>query len=163
MTAMCRLLALGLLLPHLAACGAIFGGTRESIQVNSSPQTATVTTAPGTGTYTTPTTLNLERKNDYTLRFTRDGYRDATFDIQHSLRGGIVALDIIFTGLIGVVVDAATGAWFKLEPKTAIATLERVQDGKGPERIDVAVTVRGNRVAIDAGEPGVAVTIETRP
>ena len=37
-----------------------------------------------------PTTLNLERKNSYTLKFEKDGYSPATFEIQSHTKGGIV-------------------------------------------------------------------------
>jgi len=47
----------------LTGCGAILHGSRQNIDVQSSPSGATVETAPSTGTYTTPTNLNLERKN----------------------------------------------------------------------------------------------------
>lgn len=159
---MFRLVVVLLTAPGLAGCGVMFGGTREAIQVQSAPQAATVATTPGTGTYTTPTTLSLERKNDYTLRFTRAGYREATFDIHHSLRGGMVALDILFTGLIGVVIDAATGGWFKLEPKSATVTLERLAAGAGPERIKVGIHQQGEGLLVEASEPGVTVSVERR-
>jgi hypothetical protein len=39
------------------------------------------------------------------------------------MQGGILVLDILFTGLIGVIVDAVTGAWYKLSPETATVSL----------------------------------------
>src|SRR5207248_476559 len=58
----------------VGACGLIFGGTRQTIQANSSPPGTTVTTAPPTATLTTPAAVSLERKKDYTLTFTKAGY-----------------------------------------------------------------------------------------
>src|SRR5689334_14540500 len=104
------------LVAPVAGCGLIMNGSREAIEVQSSPAGAKVTTTPGTGEYTTPTTLNLERKNSYSLKFEKDGYSPATFEIQNGTSGGIVILDVLLTGLIGVVVDASTGAWNHLTP-----------------------------------------------
>ena len=77
-----------------------------------------VTTVPVTGTLTTPASVALERKNSYTLTFMAEGYESSEFQIQHQMRTGILVADILLTGLIGVVVDAVTGGWYKLEPKT---------------------------------------------
>ena len=105
------LVLIGLLLPSLAGCGTIFGGTTEVITAQSSPSAATVSTDPVTATYTTPGSLSLERKNNYLLTFSADGYRSAEFRIRHELRVGILVADVLLTGLIGVVVDAVTGGW----------------------------------------------------
>lgn len=92
-----------------AGCGVMFGGTTKNISVTSAPSAAVITTQPSTGMYTTPTTLSLERKHAYTLVLRREGYNEAQFQIRKSMRTGPLILDILFTGLIGVIVDAATG------------------------------------------------------
>src|SRR5256885_712074 len=95
-----------LLLPALPGCGLIFGGTHQNIAVQSSPEAVKVTTTPATSEFTTPATLNLERKNDYSLTFEKAGYTPAHFQITHHMRGGILFLDIL-VGLVGNVADAA--------------------------------------------------------
>lgn len=161
------ILALVALVPSLAGCGALFNGSRQTIQVQSSPDGTRVTTSPETGEYTTPTTLNLERKHSYTLRFEREGYSPATFQIQNHTRGGIVILDVLFTGLIGVVVDAATGAWNALSPEAATVSLTKIAAVPGPDVITVGVRVyreRGqDRVQIDASAPGVGMQMQPSP
>src|SRR5207302_8490451 len=99
----------------VGACGLIFGGTRQTIQANSSPPGTTVTTAPPTATLTTPAAVSLERKKDYTLTFTKAGYTPADVQVAHHVRGGTIVLDILF-GLVPVIVDAATRAWYSLSP-----------------------------------------------
>src|SRR6266704_1717441 len=79
----------------VAACGLIFGGSRQTIQANSSPPGTTITTAPATATLTTPASVSLERKKDYTLTFTRAGYTSADVQVTHHVRAGIVVLDIL--------------------------------------------------------------------
>ncbi len=110
----------------------VFSGSRQSIQVQSSPAATKVTTTPETGEYTTPTTLNLERKNSYTLHFEKEGYSPATFQIQNHTRGGIVVLDVLLTGLVGVVVDAATGPWNGLSPEAATVRSNEDRGSPGP-------------------------------
>ena len=151
--------AVALVVP-LAGCGLIFNGSRQPIQVQSSPADTKVTTTPPTGEYTTPTTLNLERKNSYTLRFEKDGYSPATFEIQSRTSGGIVVLDVLFTGLVGVVVDAATGAWNKLSPEAATVSLTKLAAIPGPDTITVGITVDHGRVVLTPSAPGVNVRAE---
>ena len=88
-----------LLTPFMLGCGVIFGGTRQSIQTMSSPEGASVTTAPPTIGYTTPTTLNLERKNEYVLTFSSPGYTSQQLELQRSMRTDILVADIALTGL----------------------------------------------------------------
>src|SRR6266568_3579389 len=97
--------SLALLLPVLSGCGLIFGGSRQTIQANSSPSGATIKTAPMTATLTTPASVSLERKKDYTLTFSKDGYTSADVQVSHHVRGGIIVLDILL-GLVPVIVDA---------------------------------------------------------
>ncbi len=87
----------------LTGCGLILGGgSRQTIQVQASPEGAKVTTTPPTGDYTAPTNLNLERKTSYVLNFTKDGYSPATFQLASHVRGGIVVADVLLTGLCRV-------------------------------------------------------------
>jgi hypothetical protein len=142
----------------------MFGGAHETISVQSSPDGAKVTTTPPTGEYTTPTSISLERKNDYSLTFEKTGYSPGHFQIQHHMRGGILALDILFTGLLGIIPDAATGAWDALSPQAATVTLTKVAMIDGPREIRVGVRVGkadGHDAAtIDASASGVTVKVE---
>lgn len=148
----------------LPACGLIFGGTHQTISVQSSPDAAKVTTTPPTGEFTTPSSISLERKNDYSLTFEKAGYSPGHFQIQHHMRGGILALDIIFTGLLGIIPDAATGAWNGLSPESAVVTLSKIGMVDGPDVIRVGVRIGkgtgGDTAVIDATAPGVRVRVE---
>ena len=147
----------------VGACGLIFGGTRQTIQANSSPPGTTVTTAPPTATLTTPAAVSLERKKDYTLTFTKAGYTPADVQVAHHVRGGIIVLDILF-GLVPVIVDAATGAWNSLSPTMTNVTLTKTAMVDGPPTIRVGITVQPRRGAagllmIESSAPGVAVAV----
>ena len=158
------LLSLAILPPSVAGCGLMFGGAHETIQVQSSPDGAKVTTTPPSGEYTTPTSINLERKNDYSLTFEKAGYSPGHVQIQHHMRGGILALDILFTGLLGIIPDAATGAWNALSPEAATVTLTKIAMIDGPQEIRVGVRVGKtdghDAAAIDASASGVTVKVE---
>jgi len=158
------LVALGFLVPSLSGCGLILGGgSRETIQVQASPTDAKVTTSPATGDYTAPTTLNLERKTNYVINLAKDGYTPATMQIESHVRAGYVIADVLLTGLIGVVVDAATGGWSKLTPETANMTLTKVASIDGPDTITVGLTLhrtaKANIVDIRSSDPGVMVEV----
>lgn len=151
------------LVVSLTGCGLIFGGTRQVVNVRSSPSGATVGADPEIGDYTTPAAISLERKTEYTLTFSKTGYRDSILHLRRSIRGGVVVLDILL-GLVPVVVDAATGAWYKLAPEDASVVLEkRSADISGPDQIRLAVGVHhgaggATELRID-GPEGVAVRV----
>ena len=78
------------------------------------------------------------------------------------MQGGILVLDIFFTGLLGVIVDAATGAWYKLEPTTAVVTLTQSAPGPGPETIDVHLRSEADEVHVESSAPSVEVQVTKR-
>ena len=143
------------LLPLLAGCGVMFGGTTKTISVTSAPSAATLSTSPSTAQFTTPASMELERKNSYTITATKEGYREAQAQIQKRMRTGPLILDILFTGLIGVVIDAATGGWYDLQPENVTMALEQMDPAQdGPDVIEVTVS-------FDEDEAGVAIVEST--
>lgn len=144
-----------LLLAALATgCGTIFGGTTQNVRVASSPNAAQVN-VPAGATYTTPTTLDLKRKNEYVLTISKEGYETREVEINNSLRGGMLALDILFTGLVGVVVDAATGGWYSLNPTNVDVSLARASNDPsvGPETIEVQLNSIDGVLRVDSDKP----------
>jgi hypothetical protein len=149
----------------LTGCGAILHGPRQNIDVQTSPSGAKVETSPATGTFTTPATLDLERKNSYVLTFTSPGYNPATFNLHNNIGTGTVIADVLLTGLVGVIVDAATGSWYGLEPDSANVTLTRsTTGGTGPREIHIQLREAGGkgRVELKSDAPGVSVHVEVK-
>ena len=145
-----------------SGCGLMMGGSRQVVRAASSPEGAMVTTSPETAETRTPAALNLERKNSYVLTFTKEGYAPAKAELQRETRVGIVIADVLLTALIGVVVDAATGAWYKLSPEVVTVAMEKIADVPGPDRIEVTVQTSGkkhDRLDVRATEP-VSVSVE---
>jgi hypothetical protein len=135
------LLTLLLVLP-LAGCATIMGGGTQLVTVSSAPSEATITADPEAGTFTTPASLQLERKFGYTLTATRDGYRPATARLTKKMRVGPLIADILLTGLIGVIVDGVTGAWYELQPAVVTLVLEQSNPlDEGPDVIEVTLSV----------------------
>jgi hypothetical protein len=151
-----------ILIASLSGCGAIFKGSSQDISIQSAPAGATVTGSPGFGTLTTPTTVKLSRNSNYEMSFSKEGYNSTSVGIRKSADGGIIVLDVLFTGLIGVVIDAATGSWNNLKPETVNAVLEKEETGMlGPDKIEITVSScsAGAGVNIESTEP---VTVEVR-
>jgi hypothetical protein len=155
------LLCIALFVSTLSGCGAIINGSRQNISATSTPDGATVT---GSGTqYTTPAILSLERKSPHVLVFSKTGYSQGQFAVNNSINAGIVVMDVLFTGLIGVVVDAVTGSWFKLVPESATVTLTKVDASvAGPDTIHIAIrqdaeSSQNATVRFEADGPGVTV------
>lgn len=152
--------------PWVAGCGVIFGGTRQSLRATSSPDGTAVRTMPETVEYKTPTSLSLERKQEYVLTFSMPGYTEQKVQLQRSIRGGIVVLDV-FAGLVGVIIDAATGGWYKLSPDTVNVSLTKLNASvPGPDTITIALdsTAKGERSAVGvvSSAPGVSVGVQAQ-
>jgi hypothetical protein len=146
----------------LTGCGTILHGPRQAVPVQSDPPGASVQAIPAVGgTVTTPGSLDLERKNSYVLTFTSPGYSPATVNLHNNIGTGTVIADVLLTGLVGVVVDAATGSWYGLVPESVNATLTRTT-GTGPEKIEVHVgrSTDGTKVRITSDGPPVAVQVQ---
>lgn len=140
----------------MIGCGAMFQGSTQTIDIQSSPNGAKVKGSPEIGDYTTPTSVRLSRKHSYTFTFSKEGYKPATAHVRASAKFGYIFLDVFFTGLVGVVVDAATGSWNGLKPETVFATLEKEKMGViGPNQIEIQMSLinDGFKIVSDGGEP----------
>jgi len=144
----------------LSGCGAMFQGSNQTVDIQSTPSGAKFTGSPGIGEYTTPASVKLSRKNSYDVTFTKEGYKSATAHIGATANFGYILLDVLFTGLVGVVVDAATGSWNSLSPETIIATLEKEDISLiGPDKIEIQLSAVGSDMQIISDGPPVEVTV----
>lgn len=108
-----------------SSCATLFKGTSNRVDFSSDPQGAKIYV---NGNYMgdTPIRLKLESKQTYNIEFRKEGYQTKAFNITNHVGVGWIVLDIL-SGLIPVVVDAATGAWYVLDQKNVNAVLEKQQ------------------------------------
>ena len=93
----------------LAGCSLIVQGTRESIDVRSIPPG--VLARSGERQTLTPGELKLKRNKEHTITFEKEGLPTREAKLSWWLLGNVV-----FGGLVGLIVDLATGAGFRLDP-----------------------------------------------
>ncbi|MEQ1752843.1 MAG: hypothetical protein ABL973_01775 [Micropepsaceae bacterium] len=123
-------LALSVIGIQISGCASIIKGSSAAINVTTPPvtgATCTLSSSQGSWQLVSPASVTVERsKNDIQVRCTKEGYQDASAVIPSNFEGWTVG-NLIFGGVIGVGVDAATGAlndypnafqvpMFKLDP-----------------------------------------------
>ncbi|MFH1877496.1 MAG: PEGA domain-containing protein [Candidatus Omnitrophota bacterium] len=105
----------------LAGCASLTTGPNQRIAVNSNPQGADVETDSGF-TGVTPCNFKMQRNRDHIMKISKDGYKTAKVVFTRTLCGS-TAGNLIVGGIIGVGVDAMTGAMYKLCPENVSVDL----------------------------------------
>jgi S1-C subfamily serine protease len=97
----------------LTGCASIIKGTSQSILITTPPTTEAyciLASSQGNWTVNTPGAVTISKsKENVTITCTKDGWQQAVASIPSEFEGWTVG-NILFGGLIGVGVDAATGA-----------------------------------------------------
>lgn len=117
-----RIALAGLVALALAGCGTIINGSTQQITIQSAPSGASVAVN-GVRNAETPAILSLSRKTGHALEIELDGYEPFQMNIERGTSGWVWG-NIVFGGLIGLVVDASTGGMYKLTPDQIAAELE---------------------------------------
>jgi len=110
---------------HFVDCATMFKGTTQNVHFNSNPQRARVIIN-GVDMGETPLAVKLESRKTYTIELRTEGFKPKTYTISNHVGAGWILLDVL-AGLVGVKVDAATGAWYTLDQTNVDAILERQQ------------------------------------
>lgn len=107
--------AVGLLLIQflLGACATLFNGNRGDLQVNSHPSGAKVY-VDGVEYGTTPVKLKLEEKKTHVIKL-KMGSREQVINVGKKIGAKWIILDVL-GGFIPIIIDAATGSWYDIEP-----------------------------------------------
>lgn len=102
-------------------CATLFSAGDVAVSAGSNPTGADVW-VDGTLRGKTPLTLELDNTRPHTVTFRMAGRQDQTVDLRTSVRAGFIVLDVL-GGLIPVIIDAATGEWKTIAPKTVNVNL----------------------------------------
>lgn len=112
----------------LAACATVTRGSSTAWEVNTTPPGATVRTSNGQACDSTPCSIKMSRKSEFTATIAKQGYKpvDVKVTTKISSAGGAgMAGNVLVGGLIGAGVDVATGAMNDLTPNPVNLALEK--------------------------------------
>jgi hypothetical protein len=105
----------------LSGCATIIHGSTQVMAIQSNPAGATVAIN-GIRSAQTPASITLPRKQTHSLEISLDGFRPFQMQLQRGTSGWVWG-NLVFGGLIGLVVDASSGAMYKLTPEQVSAQL----------------------------------------
>lgn len=111
----------------LAGCATVTRGRTQTWNINSSPSGAVVRTTIGIQCESTPCSFTLARKSTFGVTVTKTGYKAFSGQVANKMsgRGGAgMAGNVLAGGIIGIGVDAATGAALDLDPNPMRVILE---------------------------------------
>lgn len=110
----------------LVGCASITRGTTSQVQITTAPEGAAIRTSMN-HTCVTPCTLTVGRKDEFVVTATKPGYREASMPVKTRVAGSGAAGfagNVLLGGVIGMGVDAATGATLEHYPSPVAFTLE---------------------------------------
>ena len=116
-----NLILLFSILFSVSACTTIMSGKTQEMTFDSEPQGVEVNVS-GKVIGKTPTTVQLDKKNDQTLTFTHEGYKTQTRNLTTAVDPWFFG-NVIFGGVIGSTTDAITGSIHKYAPNQYYVTM----------------------------------------
>ena len=152
---LCGLVAASLMLP---ACATITRGTSQKFNIDTTPTAADVELSTGQ-TCVSPCQLKLKRKNSFVVTAKKQGYEPAKAVVDSRVRGGGVAGgagNIIAGGIVGIAVDASSGAMNDLTPNPLHLTLKPVAAPAVVEAPVAPAVEAAPAAAAPAAEPAAA-------
>lgn len=135
-----RILGVAALCAVLGGCASVSRGTSETISVATTPSgaEATVTGLDQPFVCTTPCAFTTARSADLTVALTKQGYEPQVIPLTKEITttgGAGFAGNLLLGGVIGMGVDAATGAAMDHKPNPVIVTLTPVAPPPAPPRV----------------------------
>jgi hypothetical protein len=106
-------------------CATVFKGEYRTVKIGSEPDDAMVFVN-GEFHGRTPVKLELRPNRPYTVEFRKDGYQTEVRRIKNEIGVGWIILDVVL-GVVPVLVDGLTGAWYDFDQRNINALLERQQ------------------------------------
>lgn len=123
----------------LSACASVTRGTTESISIASTPAgaVADVTGLEAPFACQTPCAATVNRNADVTITISKEGYAPQVIPLTRDISGGGgagFAGNILLGGVVGMGVDAATGAATDHHPNPVVVTLQPLAPAPAPVR-----------------------------
>lgn len=121
-----RFVVLVLLAAMCGGCATVTRGTTSQVQIESEPAGAEARTSLGHAC-TTPCTISVNRKDEFTVTFVKPGYQPVTVPVTTKIANAGVAGfagNVLIGGVIGMGVDAATGSTLEHTPNPVAVTLQ---------------------------------------
>lgn len=110
------------LLVVVSSCATILHGTRETVEVKTNPEGATVTD--GCMLWVTPAKIDLQRKNDYHLFVFKKGYKPQVVRVKRVIHPAVVGNMVLPGSVVWLGVDILSGAEWELVPEISDITLQ---------------------------------------
>ena len=117
-----------------SGCASITRGTTEQIQIMSEPPGAEARTSLGQ-VCATPCTLQFNRKDEFVVTASKPGYHSAEMPVGTRISGGGAAGfagNVLAGGVVGMAVDAASGATLEHYPNPVMLNLTPLRKGEAP-------------------------------
>ena len=132
-----RVIAAVALATSLSACASVVRGTSEQVAFVSEPPGATMTSNTKYACPATPCSIEVERTDEFDATFAKPGYHPQTIPVRTQMVGaGAAGLagNVLVGGIIGIGVDAATGATLDHTPNPVVANLQLIGAPKARHR-----------------------------
>lgn len=117
-------------------CATVTRGTDNTIGFDSRPSQAEVRTSNGLGCVT-PCSLVVKRNEEFIATFSKPGFRSQQVEVKTQLAGaGAAGLagNVLIGGIVGIGVDAVTGAANEHTPNPVSVVLEPLSKGAPPTK-----------------------------
>ena len=123
-----KILLVAVLALPLGACATVTRGSTDAWTVETDPSGAAVKTTNQMACDATPCTFKIARKAEFGVTITKSGYKTWTGQVTHKMAtagGAGLAGNVLLGGVIGLGVDAVSGAAFDLVPNPLKVALEK--------------------------------------
>jgi hypothetical protein len=122
----CFVSAIGLITSSIS-CATIVSGRHQDLPVISSPSGATITI--GGIKQASPATFTLDRRQSvYVVKVEMEGYEPVEMILKKGVNGWVFG-NLLFGGIIGLVIDLSTGSASKFKPDEVSVNLAKTQVG----------------------------------
>ena len=139
----------------MSSCASIVHGPTQTVDFKSQP-TGAVIKIDGKEYGTAPQSVELKRRGrlkgenteklEYNVEVVMDGYYPYEMKIKRSMDGWFLG-NLLFGGLLGIIIDAANGSMYQLTPDQMVAQMKEkplVFNNHKDDKIFIAVTLTPN-------------------